>query len=98
MNAKSEVSNPLVHPLLFLYQLLQWVIGKALSPNPPKDNVFLHRPKIAIIGGGITGITAAAHCVGHGFDVVIFEAGDEKQLGGIWSVSHASRWRLLVAC
>ena len=34
-----------------------------------------------------TGVSAASHCVGHGFDVTIFEAGDEKNLGGIWSVS-----------
>lgn len=86
MASRSELSNPLLHPLLFLYQLIQWVIGKALSPNPPKAGDQLHRPKIAIIGAGITGVTAAAHCVGHGFDVVIFEAGTEEQVGGIWSV------------
>ena len=44
--------------------------------------------KIAIIGAGITGVTAAAHCVGHGFDVVIFEKGGRDSLGGIWSASQ----------
>lgn len=88
MASKSEVENPFMHPLLFLYQILQWIVGKALSPNPPPGDQQLSRPKIAIIGAGITGVTAAAHCVGHGFDVVIFEKGGRDSLGGIWSVSQ----------
>ncbi len=75
------------HPLLLLYQLIQWVLDKILSPTPPPPHAQLHRPKIAIIGAGITGVSAAAHCVGHGFDVVIFEAYGPEMLGGIWSVS-----------
>lgn len=66
---------------------MQWLLDKILSPASPNPNKRLGRPKIAIIGAGITGVSSAAHCVGHGFDVVIFEAGDEKSLGGIWSVS-----------
>lgn len=30
-------------------------------------------------------MAAASHCVGHGFDVTIFEAGPRKALGGIWA-------------
>lgn len=86
MASKSEPVNFLLHPLLFLYQLIQTIIAYTLSPSPPKSDNELGRPKIAIIGAGITGITAAAHCVGHGFDVTIFEAGaDEDAVGGIWS-------------
>lgn len=87
MPQSSGVANPLLHPLLFLYQLLQWIINTALSPNAPRKDVELKRPKIAIIGAGLTGVSAAAHCVGHGFDVTIFEAGSRDRLGGIWSVS-----------
>lgn len=87
MGSRSQMENPLLHPLLFVYQLLQWIIDKALSPNPPTYTSQLHRPRVAIIGAGITGVTAAAHCVGHGFDVIIFEGGGKEQLGGIWSVS-----------
>lgn len=90
MSSHQQVENPLIHPLLFSYQLLQWVIDKTISPNPPNKNAKLHRPKLAIIGTGITGITAAAHFVGHGFDVVIFESGSKEQVGGIWSVSAHS--------
>lgn len=86
MAFRSELVNPIFHPLVFVYQLIQWLIDKALSPNPPRSNGDLHRPKVAIIGAGITGVTAAAHCVGHGFDVTIFEAGSKDNLGGIWSV------------
>lgn len=74
------------HPVLFLYQVLQWILDKLFSPNPPPPGAKLQRPRIAIIGAGLTGVSAASHCVGHGFDVKIFEAGDRKSLGGIWSV------------
>ncbi|KAI0132988.1 monooxygenase [Xylariales sp. AK1849] len=85
MPSESRVENPLSHPFLFGFQLLQWLIDKILSPDPPNPSTRLGRPKIAVIGAGITGVTSAAHCIGHGFDVVIFEAGDKDALGGIWS-------------
>ena len=75
-----------LHPVQFFYGILQWILDKLLSPTPPPPHANLGRPKIAIIGAGLTGVSSASHCVGHGFDVTIFEAGDEKSLGGIWSV------------
>ena len=75
------------HPTLWFYSWIQWLLDKLLSPTPPPPHARLGRPRIAIIGAGLTGVSAASHCVGHGFDVTIFEAGDEKNLGGIWSVS-----------
>ncbi|RAL66628.1 hypothetical protein DID88_006317 [Monilinia fructigena] len=80
-----ELSYPLFHPFLFLYQVWQFLLAKLLSPSPPIEGQKLGRPKIAIIGAGLTGVSAASHCVGHGFDVQIFEAGPRSQLGGIWS-------------
>ena len=76
------------HPVLWLFSWFQWILDKLLSPSPPPPHAHLGRPRIAVIGAGLTGISAASHCVGHGFDVTIFEAGDENHLGGIWSVSH----------
>ncbi|KZF25180.1 putative dimethylaniline monooxygenase [Xylona heveae TC161] len=73
------------HPILWVYQLIQWVLDKLLAPAPPPPHAKLSRPKIAIIGAGLTGVSSASHCVGHGFDVTIFEAGDRSKLGGIWS-------------
>ena len=78
------------HPIQFLYSILQWILDRLLSPIPPPPNAHLSRPRIAVIGAGLTGVSSASHCVGHGFDVTIFEAGDEKSLGGIWSVSRTS--------
>ena len=77
-----------LHPIQFLYSILQWILDKLLSPTPPPPHATLHRPRIAIVGAGLTGVSSASHCVGHGFDVTIFEAGDEKSLGGIWSVRY----------
>lgn len=74
-------------PIFFAYQIFQWVLDKVLSPTPPPPHADLKRPKIAIIGAGLTGVSAASHCVGHGFDCRIFEAGPKENLGGIWSVS-----------
>jgi len=89
------------NPFLLVYQLIQYIIAKLLSPTPPSPHTKLSRPRIAVIGGsflpfhfpfqsnwplaGLTGVSSAAHCVGHGFDVVIFEAGGRDQLGGIWA-------------
>lgn len=56
-----------------------------LSPNPPKAQDQLKRPRIAVIGAGLTGVSAASHIVGHGYDCHIFEQGDESHIGGIWS-------------
>ena len=83
----SSQDSILFQPFLLIYQLIQWFLDKLLSPAAPAPGAQLGRPKIAIIGAGLTGVAAASHCVGHGFDVRIFEKGDRKALGGIWSVS-----------
>lgn len=87
MTLQSRIQNPILHPLLFIFQVIQFVLDKLLSPTPPSPKAHLGRPRIAVIGGGITGVTSAAHCIGHGCDVQIFEAGKEENIGGIWSVS-----------
>ncbi|CAK7240789.1 MAG: hypothetical protein STHCBS139747_002236 [Sporothrix thermara] len=74
-----------LNPITLGFQLWQGALDRLLSPKAPDPNKKLGRPKVAIIGAGITGITSAAHCVGHGFDVVLFEAGGPDHLGGIWS-------------
>ncbi|CAH7688361.1 hypothetical protein BY996DRAFT_4581794 [Phakopsora pachyrhizi] len=40
------------------------------------------RPRVAVIGAGITGVASAAHLITHGFEVVLFDRRDH--LGGIW--------------
>lgn len=90
MPSESRVANPVIHPFTFGFQVFQTVLDKILSPAPPNPDKALGRPNVAVIGAGITGVTSAAHCVGHGFDVTIFEAGGEDVLGGIWSVSGIS--------
>lgn len=75
---------------ILCYVTLQNILSLVFAPTPPppQDAAKLHRPRIAIIGAGLTGISAASHCVGHGCDVKIFESrSKEKGLGGIWSVS-----------
>ncbi|KZT31858.1 FAD/NAD(P)-binding domain-containing protein [Sistotremastrum suecicum HHB10207 ss-3] len=66
------------------YRLIQEVIIAAFKPKPPSDG-RLEKPfgKIAVIGAGLTGVSSAAHCMAHNFDVVLFEASDD--VGGIWA-------------
>lgn len=42
-------------------------------------------PRIAIIGAGVSGVSAAAHITGLGYDCRIFEARGEESIGGIWT-------------
>ncbi|WPH01928.1 baeyer-villiger monooxygenase [Acrodontium crateriforme] len=79
--ARALINNP----LNFLYQVIQCILSWILSPTPPPRNANLGRPKIAVIGAGLTGVSSASHIVGHGFDVTIFEAGGRDHLGGIWA-------------
>ena len=92
MAVQYAIQRFLTNSILFVYQLIQWVLDKLLSPTPPPPNVNLSRPKIAIIGAGLTGASAASHCVGHGFDCRIFEVSGRKALGGIRSGS------LIITC
>jgi len=71
---------------MWWFELYQFALGKILAPTPPPPGKKLRRPRIAVVGAGLTGVAAASHCVGHGFDVMIFEAGGREALGGIWAV------------
>ncbi|KAA1470893.1 FAD/NAD-P-binding domain-containing protein [Dentipellis sp. KUC8613] len=66
------------------YILVQGLIIFFFKPSPPNDDK-LEKPfgRIAIIGAGLTGVSSAAHCIAHNFDVVLYEAGPRP--GGIWS-------------
>ena len=101
MAAPSQSSIPAVirHPLVWtftwIYMIFQAVLTRIFSPVPPpptaQESKDLPRKRVAVIGAGLTGVSSAAHCVGHGFDVQIFESRPkEKGLGGIWSVSPSS--------
>nr|POE85121.1 baeyer-villiger monooxygenase [Quercus suber] len=72
-------------PFHWFYMILQYFLDLIFSPTPPTPQTELSRPKIAIIGAGLTGVSSASHCIGHGFDVTLFEAGSRKNLGGIWA-------------
>lgn len=85
------ITNPLLYLFSTFYVIFQnfiaWVFGPSQFPSDSFDK-GLPKRRIAIIGAGLTGVSSAAHCISHGFEVQIFEArGKEKGLGGIWSVS-----------
>jgi len=58
---------------------------------PSPDGATLNTcPRVAIIGAGITGVASAAHILDAGFDCHIFEAGDERGIGGVWTRVNAT--------
>ncbi|KAI0260377.1 FAD/NAD-P-binding domain-containing protein [Gloeopeniophorella convolvens] len=76
---------PIFHAVLnFVYIAIQLVIIRLFKPTPPKSE-RLNKPsgRIAVIGAGLTGISSAAHCVSHNFEVVIYDEHDS--VGGIWA-------------
>ncbi|KAJ7681745.1 FAD/NAD(P)-binding domain-containing protein [Mycena rosella] len=70
-----------------LYVLVQYIVIAIFKAPPPKSPDQPRNPygRIAVIGAGLTGVSSAAHCISHNFEVVIFEAAPRSGLGGIWS-------------
>jgi cation diffusion facilitator CzcD-associated flavoprotein CzcO len=54
------------------------------GPNAPV------RPRIAIIGAGVTGVSTACHILDAGYECHIFESGSQDRIGGIWSRVNAT--------
>jgi len=85
------IRHPFVETFTWFYITLQAILTWVFSPIPPPptaQNENIPRKRVAVIGAGLTGVSSAAHCIGHGFDVQLFEARTKEQgLGGIWSVS-----------
>lgn len=86
------IKYPILEIFSFVYVVFQTVLNRIFSPIPPPPRSSangLPKKRIAVIGAGLTGVSSAAHCVGHGFDVQLFEGrSKDKGLGGIWSVSY----------
>lgn len=105
--AQSSISALIRHPIVTVwtwsYLIIQVVLRYVFSPVPPppgaNGNPDLPRKRVAVIGAGLTGVSSAAHCVGHGFDVQIFESRDkDRGLGGIWSVRRHCPSMLSIEC
>jgi cation diffusion facilitator CzcD-associated flavoprotein CzcO len=80
-----SISQSISALITYVYELLQRLVIYLFSPRAPTPTTHLSGPRIAIVGAGITGVSAAAHCVGYGCDVVVFEKRPRHNLGGIWS-------------
>ncbi|KAF2453806.1 dimethylaniline monooxygenase (N-oxide forming) [Lineolata rhizophorae] len=72
-------------PLVWLFHLFQKLVIALFSPKTPKPHQSLLGPRVAVIGAGLSGVSGAAHCIGYGCDVMIFERHPRDGLGGIWA-------------
>ncbi|KAL2810016.1 hypothetical protein BJX63DRAFT_423381 [Aspergillus granulosus] len=83
------IRHPFLQTFTVFYVLFQRIITWVFAPGPPPSGPIVNnlpKKKVAVIGTGLTGVSSAAHCIGHGFDVQLFEArSKDKGLGGIWS-------------
>ncbi|EYE97229.1 flavin-containing monooxygenase [Aspergillus ruber CBS 135680] len=83
------IKYPFLEIFSFAYVVFQTVLNWVFAPVPPPPTspaTSLPKKRVAVIGAGLTGVSSAAHCVGHGFDVQLFESrSKDKGLGGIWS-------------
>lgn len=70
----------------FFYQIFQSLVALIFSPPPsPGSKINHNAPRIAVVGAGLTGVSSAAHAMGHGFEATIFKSGSRQHLSGIWS-------------
>ncbi|KAJ3011555.1 hypothetical protein HKX48_006771 [Thoreauomyces humboldtii] len=87
------VFTPIVCFLVYVNLFLATLVSRALafaadqpwypwSPNPKHKPLEGARPRVAIIGAGVSGVSSAAAAVASGVDVVIYEK--EPKLGGVW--------------
>ncbi|KAF7295566.1 hypothetical protein MIND_01096600 [Mycena indigotica] len=74
------------------YIFVQYIVVAIFKPPPPKHADPLPNPygRVAVIGAGLTGVSSAAHCIAHNFEVVLFEAGSRSSLGGIWAHENST--------
>ncbi|KAK0551560.1 hypothetical protein OC845_002140 [Tilletia horrida] len=91
--AAPDPNNHPLHPvqvIVWFYLLYQRIVSFLFSPPVP-DRQLRQKPlgHIAVIGAGVTGVSTAAHFVGHGFDVVLFE--EATELGGIWGKKRVNK-------
>ena len=54
--------------------MLTSIYADHINALPPPQKDWPHTCDVAIIGGGLTGVTAALHLAEHGYDVVLLEA------------------------
>ncbi|KAJ7633034.1 FAD/NAD(P)-binding domain-containing protein [Roridomyces roridus] len=82
-----SLMNPIVAVWRVCYIFVQHLIILLYKPPPPTHPEEPRNPygRVAVIGAGLTGVSSAAHCIAHNFEVVLFEAGPREELGGIWA-------------
>ncbi|KAL5501120.1 hypothetical protein ACEPAH_9507 [Sanghuangporus vaninii] len=85
-NIRSLPSRIIIFFFDLVYQLVQLFIICLFKPPTPKSQ---QQPsvepfgRIAVIGAGLTGVSTAAHCIAHNFDVTLYDK--NESVGGIWS-------------
>lgn len=82
---KRAPSKPLKNPTLHFLSWIRARPSSACSSRPMSDSIY--RTEVAIVGGGIAGITTALELLEHDCDVLLLDRDRRDQFGGLarWS-------------
>ncbi len=80
-----KIASDISQFINFLYELVQNIVIWIFSPPRHYATEHDNGLRIAVVGAGISGVSSAAHCTGHGAAITIFEARSKDCLGGIWA-------------
>ncbi|GAA96757.1 uncharacterized protein L969DRAFT_67256 [Mixia osmundae IAM 14324] len=71
----------------FIYRFVQHCIAFVFAPSlpPPQDQRNAAYGHVAVIGAGVSGVSTAAHLIGNGFLVTLYDDSPAKAPGGVWA-------------
>ncbi len=84
--ALREGKLQVVHDAIFGEEKCETVVEEEMKAPPEvnsEQQLKVQKPKVCVVGAGMSGLVSAKTCLESGFDVTVFES--RETLGGVWS-------------